>query len=368
MRHEDVVQPGIEPGDSRNFALLPSCPRNVLYERQNNVRAPKTPARCQAKRSWRHAKKHRGRARASARVHAAATRRQQNRHSKRCKKRHADSKITHGCYQSGRGDGARTPMHDERNAACDVQTLRRLLLEGESPDRRNNSSSLWTPLHALCAGIHDDDMDDTEDRVACLRLLVDARANPDATCRTGHTALHWAAQAAVTAIVSLLLVAGANVNAANWNGWTALHFAVRGHRVESNDCVEVLLAAGASVNARGNSGTRPGLDIAVHEDYRRGGQWHHLRAGAEIPTDETDPCIIVEWEKRRRIQEVRTGPHHEDHGDSSADAASPARDGPEDRGPPSAPRGPPPGAALCLINMMQVIQQPAPREPQTARR
>ena len=133
-------------------------------------------------------------------------------------------------------------------------------------------------------------MDDTEDRVACLRLLVDAGANPDATCRTGHTALHWAAQAAVTAIVSLLLVAGANVNAANWNGWTALHFAVRGHRVESNDCVEVLLAAGASVNARGNSGTRP-LDIAIYEDYRRA--WPLLlRAGAEIPTDETDPYIV----------------------------------------------------------------------------
>ena len=239
----------------------------------------------------------RGRARASARVQAAATRRQQNRHSKRTGRQQSsrvlfravaamahDSDIT-----SDSDDEPPSPTHEAaRNA--DVETLRRLLLEGESPDRRNNSSSLWTPLHALCAGIHDDDMDDTEDRVACLRLLVDARANPDATCRTGHTALHWAAQAAVTAIVSLLLVAGANVNAANWNGWTALHFAVRGHRVESNDCVEVLLAAGASVNARGNSGTRP-LDIAIYEDYRRA--WPLLlRAGAEIPTDETDPYIV----------------------------------------------------------------------------
>ena len=181
-----------------------------------------------------------------------------------------------------------SPIHEAaRNA--DVETLRRLLLEGESPDRRNSRIGrlLWTPLHALCAGFHDDD---TEDRVACLRLLVDAGANPDATCRTGHTALHWAAQAAVTAIVSLLLVAGANVNAANWNGWTALHFAVRGHRVESNDCVEVLLAAGASVNARGNSGTRP-LDIAIYEDYRRA--WPLLlRAGAEFLKYDTDPYIV----------------------------------------------------------------------------
>ena len=187
------------------------------------------------------------------------------------------------------------PIHEAaRNA--DVETLRRLLLEGESPDRRGHSSFLRTPLHTLCAGFHDDD---TEDRVACLRLLVDAGANPDATCRIGRTALHWAAQAGDTAIVSLLLEAGANVNAADSIGWTALHRAAHGRDRESTDCVEVLLAAGASVNARsldiidevwGQTGTRP-LDIAISEDYRRA--WPLiLRAGAEIPINNTDPYIV----------------------------------------------------------------------------
>ena len=189
------------------------------------------------------------------------------------------------------------PIHEAaRNA--DVETLRRLLLEGESPDRRNSRIGrlLWTPLHALCAGFHDDD---TEDRVACLRLLVDAGANLDAACRLGFTALHRAAQYGNTAIVSSLLVAGANVNEADCIGWTALHRAAHGRDRESTDCVEVLLAAGASVNARsldiidevwGQTGTRP-LDIAISEDYRRA--WPLiLRAGAEIPTNNTDPYIV----------------------------------------------------------------------------
>ena len=195
-------------------------------------------------------------------------------------------------------DDPPSPIHEAAHNA-DVETLRRLLLEGESPDKRNNS---WTPLHALCAVLSQEDRfhdDDTEDRVACLRLLVDAGANLDAACRLGFTALHRAAQYGNTAIVSSLLVAGANVNEADCIGWTALHRAARGRDRESTDCVEVLLAAGASVNARsldiidevwGQTGTRP-LDIAISEDYRRA--WPLiLRAGAEIPTNNTDPYIV----------------------------------------------------------------------------
>ena len=96
----------------------------------------------------------------------------------------------------------------------------------------------------------------------------------------------------MTAIVSLLLVAGANVNAANWNGWTALHFAARGRDRESTNCVEVLLAAGASVNARSNSGRTP-FDLALSQSiYFRRAWPFFLRAGAEIPTNNTDPYIV----------------------------------------------------------------------------
>jgi hypothetical protein len=258
------------------------------------VRAPKTPTQAKPKRAWRRAKNIEG-----ARVQVPVYRQQ----------RPEDSKIgtqsATGRQQSSRvlfravaalaydsdmssesDDELPSPIHEAaRNA--DVETLRRLLKEGESPDKRNNS---WTPLHALCAVLSQEDRfhdDDTEDRVACLRLLVDAGANPDAACRLGYTALHRAAQARDTAIVSLLLEAGANVNAAANLGGTALHYAA--HR-GSTDCVEVLLAAGASVNARDNNGNNP-LDHAIIQDHRRA--WPlFLRAGAEFLKYDTDPYLV----------------------------------------------------------------------------
>ena len=137
-------------------------------------------------------------------------------------------------------------IHDAARDA-DVETLRRLLAEGVSPDATDSLDR--TPLHRLCRSSEHA----TGDLAACFKLLRDA---------------------------------GANLEAVDCHRWTPLHRAA----FKSADCVEVLLAAGASVNARGNSGTRP-LDIAIYEDYRRA--WPLLlRAGAEIPTDETDPYIV----------------------------------------------------------------------------
>ena len=64
-------------------------PGMLLMKCQNRAGPESTPRQGGGKRRkvGRHAKNVRGRARASARVQAAATRRQQNRHSKRCKKR-----------------------------------------------------------------------------------------------------------------------------------------------------------------------------------------------------------------------------------------------------------------------------------------
>ena len=184
---------------------------------------------------------------------------------------------------------------------ADVETLRRLLAAGLSPDAEYDGTPVvWngkTPLLTLCIAWHDD----AGDRVGCFKLLRDAGANLDATDSVArrHTALHYAAVNGDATIVSLLVEAGANVNAADSIGWTALHRAAHGRDRESTDCVEVLLAAGASVNARsldiidevwGQTGTRP-LDIAISEDYRRA--WPLiLRAGAEIPTNNTDPYIV----------------------------------------------------------------------------
>jgi len=163
----------------------------------------------------------------------------------------------------------------------DVDTLRRLLAEGVSPDTRDDEDGGQTPLHwlngsSLLQG----------DPAPCFELLRDAGANLEAVDADGHTPLHYAADVTSTKIVSLLVEAGVNVNAVDSDGYTALHIAALG----SADCVEVLLAAGADVNVRTNSGRTP-FDYAIAHDHRH--MWPvFLRAGAEIPTNNTDPYIV----------------------------------------------------------------------------
>ena len=161
----------------------------------------------------------------------------------------------------------------------DVETLRRLLAEGVSPDVAGGDYDR-TPLLFLCVS-----PDAGGDLAACFKLLRDAGANLEAVNRNGFTPLLYAANVANTKIASLLLEAGANVNAANLRGWTALHFAAH----KSADCVEVLLAAGASLNLRDFDGRTP-FGLALAWGLPR--SWPlFLRAGAEIPTNITHPYI-----------------------------------------------------------------------------
>ena len=164
-----------------------------------------------------------------------------------------------------------------RDAAsdADVETLRRLLAEGVSPDATDFNTFIYganTALHYLCRWEANNCAAD--DRVACIKLLIDAGANLEAVDLNGYTPLQFAANFANAEIVSLLVDAGANVNAVTNYGSTALHLA-------ASDCVEVLLAAGADIDVRDNSGRTP-FDNALSSDERRA--WPlFLRAGAELP-------------------------------------------------------------------------------------
>ena len=232
-----------------------------------------------------------------------------NRHSKRCKKRET------GQGQRGRGRTAparwrqqllsaerapsfliapvrakreRTsvrpmaPIHDAAGAH-DVEGLRRLLAEGVSPDATDFSAR--TPLHCLChkIGLHA-----TPDLAACIKLLVDAGANLEAVNCDGFPPLLYSIS--YPKIVSLLLEAGANVNATT-NDVTALHFACWDS--DTVDCVELLLAAGADVDAR-DGGEETPLVWALKGAPRGAPRALPLllRAGAEIPTNNTDPYIV----------------------------------------------------------------------------
>ena len=75
----------------------------------------------------------------------------------------------------------------------------------------------------------------------------------------GRTALHGAADAGATDIAQLLLDAGADVNAADLDGGRPLHFAARSGGKAS---VELLVAAGAEVGAVDEGGGTPLLAAA----------------------------------------------------------------------------------------------------------
>ena len=166
-------------------------------------------------------------------------------------------------------------------ARGDFETLRRLLASGKSPGGIPEQDR--APLHYLCKH------DNGGDRAACFELLRDAGANLEASSYyAGYRPLHFAANSASVELVSLLVQARVNVDATDRGGATALHLAAR---KGAADCVEVLLAAGADVDARTSQTRSSPLDVALTHRSRR--TWPlFLRAGAEIPTNNTDPYIV----------------------------------------------------------------------------
>ena len=174
----------------------------------------------------------------------------------------------------------------------DAEALRQLLESGESPDAlyvENAFHVSKTPLHCLCL------RNSGGDRAACFELLRDAGANLEASDSKGYRPLHFAAERGKKKMVSLLVQARVNVDATANHNATALHLAARSSRRGAPDCVEVLLAAGADIDARTSAGRRP-FDLAItnvaptHRSHRI---WPlFLRAGAELPADNTDPYIV----------------------------------------------------------------------------
>ena len=123
--------------------------------------------------------------------------------------------------------------------------LIRVLLAGGAKVR--SEADGWTALHAAAR------WRDT----AAARLLLEAKADANATGRFGDTPLHMAAWDGDGEMARLLLTYGANVNAASgYDAGTPLCIAAEAGKEELS---ELLIARGAKVNATTNRG-----DTALH--------------------------------------------------------------------------------------------------------
>lgn len=111
---------------------------------------------------------------------------------------------------------------------------------------------------------------------ACIKVLLQAGADPCAGDPYGDTPLHYAAEAGQQECIKLLLDAGADPNAVNDSRSTPLHRAAG----KSAESTLLLLEAGADVHARNSGGETP-----LHKASSEGmwGSFEHLvKAGADL--------------------------------------------------------------------------------------
>lgn len=123
----------------------------------------------------------------------------------------------------------------------EIATL--LLDHGANPDALNKN---WqTPLMAAaCFG---------DEKL--VKLFIDHKANVNIGNKFGMTALMYSRS---TAKVEMLIAAGASVNDKDMSGKTALYYSTTRN---DPDAVKAVIAAGANVNAKDNKG-RTALDLA----------------------------------------------------------------------------------------------------------
>ena len=194
--------------------------------------------------------------------------------------------------------------------SCDVDTLRRLLSEGVNVDHTMSYYNCRaTPLQLACSGgmINGNPVVSIEDRVACVKLLIEhgalvdagAPGNPgESTARgTNVTPLMHAAYGGHLDIVKILLSAGADVNVL-CNSFSGLRYSTlimamisyqASGRRDPKECdaiVETLVRAGVDVNPPEMAGL-VAMDMAIAHGRRR--IWPLLlRAGAILgPVDKS---------------------------------------------------------------------------------
>jgi ankyrin repeat protein len=95
--------------------------------------------------------------------------------------------------------------------------------------------------------------------VTAVRQLLQEGTPPDGRASGGWTALHRAAYGGNRQIAQVLLDAGANMNAEDNQGFTPMHWAVYESLLlpEAQEVAKLLVIRGADINARDKEGSTP---------------------------------------------------------------------------------------------------------------
>ena len=168
--------------------------------------------------------------------------------------------IEAGADIHAKNENSQTMLHGAA-AASNAEIMKFLLSNGFKDKINEKDSKGKTPLHIACEEVKG---------YTCVRMLLDAGANPNMKTPNGLTPLHYAGWK--TEHIRLLLKAGADVDATDDYGRTALIRAVEGviehHSNSYYDVMHLLLENGANIYAANKEG-KTVLDFAENHPYLR---------------------------------------------------------------------------------------------------
>ncbi len=158
--------------------------------------------------------------------------------------------IRKGADVNAKAEDDLTPLHW---AACNGKVDCLEVLLANAADANARTIELCTPLHMIGFSKEGTEIENKR----CVEMLIDAGANIDAKDKDDLTLLHYAACIAKVDCLEVLLANGADVNARTKELVSPLHiivFSDSGSKEEKERCAEMLINAGADIDAEDEDG------------------------------------------------------------------------------------------------------------------